>query len=96
MEEGKIIIFYDRNVLDRYLSKFENFQTYSSASAFHAVPAVILMQTITVCGLLYCKQEFLSDCDFVSAILIIMILCQHASKGTGIGNSGWGRGGGGG
>lgn len=34
------------------------------------------MQTITVCGPLYCKHEFRFHCDFVSSTLIIMILCQ--------------------
>lgn len=64
--------------VDRYLCKPKESHICCYASAFHVAPAVILMQTIAVCGLLYCKQEFSPDCDFVSSILILMILCQQA------------------
>lgn len=86
-----MIIFSDCYMLDRYLSTHDLFtlkrpHIYYNATAFHTPPAELLMQTITVCGLHYCKHEFLPHCDFISSTLIIKILsaqsCQHTPERT--------------
>lgn len=76
-----MIIFCDCYMLDRYLNTHDLFMPQTlhisyNATAFHTPPAEFLMQTITVCGPLYCKHEFPSHCDFISSTLIIMILYQ--------------------
>lgn len=76
-----MIIFCDCYMLDRYLNTHDLFMPQTlhisyNVTAFHTPPAEFLMQTITVCGPLYCKHEFPSHCDFISSTLIIMILYQ--------------------